>query len=127
MKAESSLRTILLYGFMVWLIPFIVGFAAFPAKTNFAPFFETIMAVTLALSGVTAGGLYFRKIDSGFVRYGTLVGLSWFVICLAIDSPFFLLGGPMQMTIPNYLMDIGLEYLIYPIITIGFGYYLEHR
>jgi len=33
--------------------------------------------------------------------------------------------GPMKMSFINYMMDIGFTYLIYPIVTIGFGSVLE--
>jgi hypothetical protein len=38
-----------------------------------------------------------------------------------------LLESPMQMSMGDYMMDIGLTYLIIPIITIGFGLILEKR
>jgi hypothetical protein len=31
-------------------------------------------------------------------------------------------SSPMQMSFTNYMMDIGLTYLIIPIVTIGMGY-----
>jgi hypothetical protein len=33
--------------------------------------------------------------------------------------------GPMRMGIAQYVMDTGLTYLIYPAITVGFGYLVE--
>ena len=52
------------------------------------------------------------------MRQGLLLGLLWLAICLAIDA-LMLLGGPMQMTVPEYLADIGVTYLMIPVITIG--------
>lgn len=36
-----------------------------------------------------------------------------------IDLCLFLPSSPMQMTFNNYLSDIGITYLIFPIITIS--------
>ncbi len=124
---KLSFRTIIFYGILLWLIPFIVAFIAFPTKTFFPPFFETIMAVTVTLCVVIFAVLYFKRVTADFVRAGVTIGMIWFAISILIDLPLFLLGGPMQMSFPNYMMDIGLTYLIYPTVTIGFGYLLAHK
>jgi hypothetical protein len=45
----------------------------------------------------------------------------WLAICVLIDAPLMLFGGPMQMTIAEYMGDIGLTYLMIPAITVGIG------
>jgi hypothetical protein len=35
--------------------------------------------------------------------------------------------GPMKMSFADYMKDIGLTYLIIPIVSIGFGYLLEFK
>ncbi len=124
---KLSFRTIIFYGILLWLIPFVVAFIVFPTKSLFAPFFETIMAVTVTLCVVIFAVLFFKRVTADFVRAGVTIGIVWFAISIVIDLPLFLLGGPMQMSFPNYMMDIGLTYLIYPIVTIGFGYLLAHN
>jgi hypothetical protein len=127
MKSKLPVKRVLLYGFLLWLIPFIVGFIAFPAKGFFAPLFETIMAITLTLCGAVFAILYFKKLGSDFLRQGVLVGAIWFAMSVLIDLPLFLLDSPMKMSFPNYMMDIGLTYLIYPIVTVGFGLLLAKK
>src|SRR5574342_211449 len=124
---KLPLRTIFSYGFLLWLIPFIVAVLVFPTKTFFPPFFETIMAVTVTLCVVTFAILYFKRVTSDHVRVGIVVGIVWLAISILIVLPLFLLGGPMQMPFANYMMDIGLTYLIYPIVTVGFGYLLAQK
>lgn len=85
------------------------------------------MTVTLTLCAVIFALLYFRKAQSDYVRQGVIVGTIWFIMSILVDAPLFLIGGPMLMTFQNYMMDIGLTYLIYPIVTIGFGWLLAHR
>lgn len=49
----SSGRAIF-YGFLIWLIPFIVAFVIFPLRESARPLFESIMpvAVTVGLAAV---------------------------------------------------------------------------
>ena len=70
--------------------------------------------------------LYFRKLGAGFLKEGVALGIIWFGISLVLDLLMFM-WGPMKMTFANYMMDIGLTYLIIPTITIGFGYLIERR
>ena len=51
-----------------------------------------------------------------------MIGVVWFLISVMIDLFLFLPPSPMQMSITGYFMDIGITYLIIPIITIGMGY-----
>ena len=46
------------------------------------------------------------------------------VMSIGIDLLMFS-WGPMRMGIAQYVMDIGLTYLIYPAITVGLGYLVE--
>ena len=56
-----------------------------------------------------------------YLREGVLLGCLWFAINILIDAPLMLLGGPMKMTLPDYMSDIGVTYLLIPAITIGIG------
>jgi hypothetical protein len=61
------------------------------------------------------------------VREGAVIGVAWLVISLAIDLPLFLLESPMKMSLPDYIADIGLTYLIMPTITVGMGWVLKQK
>lgn len=115
-----SWRLILIYGFLLWLIPFCVAVSIFSLKKSGAPLFETIMPVTLAACGVVFSLLYFRGARVASWREGLLVGAVWFAVSVAIDLVLFS-SGPMKMSFDAYMQDIGLTYLIYPIVTTGFG------
>jgi hypothetical protein len=106
-------------GLLVWLVPFVVAFLAFPFREKARPLFESIMAVTVSATAVVLGLVYVRKIDAPCAREGLLLGLVWFVVCVLIDAPLMLLGGPMKMTFGAYMADIGLTYASIPIITWG--------
>jgi hypothetical protein len=122
----KSLKTALLYGFLLWLIPFIVAFLIFPLKTSSPPLFESIMPVVLTACVVVFSNLYFKRLEAQFLSEGIILGALWFVVSLGLDLLMFM-WGPMQMTFANYMMDIGLTYLIFPIVTIGFSHLIEER
>jgi hypothetical protein len=118
---------VIAFGFLTWLIPFVISFFVFPLRASQRPFFETIMAVTVTATAVVFSILYFRRIKYGFLREGVLIGIAWFIINIVIDLLLFMPDSPMQMSFAGYMMDIGLTYLIFPIVALGFGYLLDQK
>jgi hypothetical protein len=115
----GSFRRAVLYGVTVWLVPFVVAFLIFPLRESNRPLFESIMPVAIALVVVVLAVSQVRRAGRASVRDGVLLGVLWLVISTAIDAPLMLLGGPMRMTIGQYVADIGVTYLMIPIITTG--------
>ncbi len=111
----------ILFGFLVWLAVFVVAFIIFPLRESSRPLFESIMPVAVASATAGFAVLYFRGVSGSYSREGSILGLLWLAINVAIDLPLMLAGGPMQMTPGDYLADIGLTYLIIPAVTIGIG------
>jgi hypothetical protein len=118
----KSFKKAILFGILVWLIEFIVGFAAFPLRESNRPLFESIMPVTLSICTVLFSIIYFWHATRAFLRQGIMLGIVWLAISIIIDLPLFLLGGPMKMTLPEYLSDIGVTYLMIPVITTALAY-----
>jgi hypothetical protein len=117
----TSLGKALLYGLGVWAVPFAVAFLIFPLRQSARPLFESIMPVAVASAVVGFAVPYFRKVNAAFTQEGLRLGLLWLLVCVAIDAPLMLFGGPMRMTLGQYLADIGVTYLIIPVITTGIG------
>jgi len=115
----TSWRRALGLGVGAWLVPFVVAILVFPFRESNRPLFESIMGVTVASTAVLLGLGYLRKLQSGFIREGLLLGLIWFVMCVLIDAPLMLFGGPMKMTFGQYMADLGLSYLSIPVVTLG--------
>jgi len=118
-------KTIMLFGFLIWLIPFVVSFFIFPLRSSSRPLFESIMPVVLTSAVVLFTVRYLRKINREFVKEGIFIGIVWLVISLVIDLILFMPESPMQMTLSDYVMDIGITYLIILIIPVGSGYLME--
>jgi len=112
-----SWKSALGLGVLMWLAPFVVAFLVFPFHESARPLFESVMAVAVAGSAVGLGYIYVRR--GTVTAEGLRLGLIWFALCVLIDAPLMLLGGPMQMTIADYMADIGLTYLAIPAVTTG--------
>jgi len=121
----AFLRRAIVYGLLVWLLPFVVAFLAFRIRVFNRALFESIMAVTVTLVTAFFGVAYFRRVHRAWRREGLLLGVLWMVISLLSDAPLMLVGGPMKMTPVAYAADIGLTYLIMPIITMALSLALE--
>ena len=122
----KSFKTALILGFLVWLIPFMVSFWIFPLRETQLALFDSIMAVMVTFSAVIMSIWYLKRLEENYLREGMLVGLLWLGISIVIDL-FMFMWGPMKMNFVDYTKDIGLTYLIIPIITIGFSYMLGRR
>lgn len=109
-----------LYGLAVWAIPFVAAMMIFPLREAERPLFESIMPVTVALSVVIFSVLYIKNLDMRFISEGFWIGILWFFICIAIDLLLFS-WGPMKMNFGDYMKDIGITYIMIPVITTGMG------
>jgi len=116
-----------LFGFLVWMIPFLVSFLIFSFHESNRPLFESIMPLVLTITVVIFSVLYFKKIKKDYLNESILAGVVWLIINLIIDLIMFLPDSPMQMSIVDYMMDIGITYLIIPTVVIGIGYLLEKK
>ncbi|NNE48449.1 MAG: hypothetical protein HKN37_17490 [Rhodothermales bacterium] len=116
----SSPGKAILYGFLIWLIVFVVAFAIFPIRESWRALFEAIMPVAIVLATTTFAHLYLSKTSENVLWESLVVGGLWFVISLLIDLPL-MLTGPMEMPLTEYVADIGVTYLIIPIIEAGMG------
>jgi Na+/proline symporter len=116
----ASWRRAVGYGLLVWLIPFAVAFSISSVKESWRSLFESVMAVMVAIAVVVFANLYFRRATRRGAVEGIKLGLLWMAISIAIDLPL-MLGPPLNYSPLEYLADVGLTYLMMPVITIGIG------
>ncbi len=108
------------FAILAWLIPFFVSVCIFPLKTSHEPLFDSLMGVTLTCSTVILALVYFRGLTANYIARGAKIGIIWPLANWVLDGIMFS-GGPMKMSLRQYVMDIGIAYLAIPAITIGFG------
>ena len=83
--------------------------------------FETIITITLVLIGSLFLILYFKKFNDTDTIEGLKIGILFFIISITIDL-FLFMEGPMKMSFYKYMLDIGLTYMVYPILGAVTGY-----
>ncbi|MDX1684897.1 MAG: hypothetical protein R3275_06640 [Saprospiraceae bacterium] len=115
-----SVKKVLFYGFLSWLFPFIAGFFLYSLHESNRVFFETLMPLVIAATGVVLGVLYLKGSPNPGAE-AFKVGLIWMVISIVIDLFLFLPESPMHLSFMEYIKDIGLTYMIYPIVLLGLG------
>lgn len=124
---KKYVKWIIGFGILIWLIPFLVSFVVFPLKDSNRPLFESIMPVVLTITVVIFSILFFKRVDKEFMKEGFIIGIVWFTISIIIDLFMFIPESSMHMSLVDYIMDIGLTYLIILVIPVGFGYMLEKK
>lgn len=124
----KSIKRNIFYGFLVWIIPFVISFVFFSQNGELTIdkiFFKTIMIIIGTLVGVFLMVKYFKTVESNFIKEGILLGISWLLINWVLD--FFVLIPMTEMALSNYFTEIGLRYLNFPIISIAFAYSLNQK
>jgi hypothetical protein len=111
----------ILYGLAIWAFTLFVALLIFPLRDSERRLFESIMPVALASATVAAALRYFRTGVPGGALAGFRVGLIWLALSLAIDLVVFS-RGPMAMSLADYVKDVGVTYLMIPVIASGFGH-----
>jgi len=112
------------FGFLLWAAVFLSSFIIFPIRLSNPPFFETLIAIFLCLLTVIASVIYFKD-SVPDLKKGITTGVVWMIINIIIDLPLFSFG-PMKKSLLDYFTDIGLTYLIIPIITTGMSMVLKN-
>ncbi len=110
----------IVYGILIWVAVFIVAMAIFSFRESNRPLFESIIPVAVTAATVFFAQLYFTRVEKDFVKEGAILGLVWLAINILIDLPM-VSAGPLEMTLTEYFADIGLTYLIIPVITLSTG------
>lgn len=120
---------IVIFGILLWLIPFLMGFLFFDQEGNLVIseiFFKSIMIVIGSMFGVIFGVTYFRDIKEDYLKEGVILGIIWLIINWVSDLIMVLIGF-FPLSIQKYFLDIGLRYLTMPIYTTGIGYALKQK
>ncbi|HEY1085713.1 MAG TPA: hypothetical protein VGE34_03225 [Candidatus Saccharimonadales bacterium] len=117
-----------LFGFLIWLVPLIISFGFYDQERRLVieeTSFKSVMVVVLCAVVVLLSVRYFKLLKGDYIRQGLLLGLWWLVINLVLDT--ILLLPLLKVSFGEYFMQIGLRYLIMPIIAFGTGYLLRKR
>lgn len=114
----------ILYGFLLWGVILIFAYFIKPLKTYDQAFFDALMSIAVALFTVFFVFYIFWRKRVDFFKEGLTAGLIWLVECLIFDM-FMFHWGPMKMTFVQYFTEIGLFYVVIPVISGATGYLVD--
>jgi hypothetical protein len=112
---------ITLLGLLSWAVPLAASFLFFDRTgqlTISQPLFKSIMVVVSGGFGAALLVLAFRRVLPSW-RTGLALGCYWLFLNLALD--LLVLVPLTGMTIKTYFYDIGLRYLLIPIVSTAMG------
>jgi hypothetical protein len=121
MDAKKGIRLVG-FGVLTWLAPFLLSIPFYSEAGE--PLYDiflvkSVLIVFSAAFGTLLIVVYFRSVHARFVQEGALLGGAWLAINWALDAAVLLpLSG---MDAGTYMAQIGLRYLIIPVIAIGIG------
>ena len=121
-----SLKHALLYGFLVWLVPFAAAIPFYSRDGELTVdifLFKTIMIIVGSLIGAHLLVRYFRRVEKNQIREGIYVGALWLLMNWALD--FATLVPMNDMAVGVYFSEIGLRYLTMPIFAFAIGAVLQ--
>jgi hypothetical protein len=120
MSSIFTIRTTVL-GCVSWLVPFVVSFVFFDRTGQLLipqPLFKPVMVVVGGGIGVALLVSAFRRVRPS-LRSGLALGCYWLAINLVLDLA--VLVPIVNMPVVLYLYDIGLRYLLLPVISTAMG------
>jgi hypothetical protein len=127
-KDNSPMIRLFGFGFLVWLIPFLVSFLFYTPQGSpmlSAGFFNSIMSVILGIVTAILLLKYFKHITVNYMAEAIKVGIAWLVMSIVLDLVILL---PMaKMEIGKYLTEVGLGYVLIFVIAVFAGYLLEEK
>ena len=121
----SASRHATILGLLSWLVPFAVSFLFVDRSGQFLipqPLFKSLMIVVFGGFGTALLVVAFHRIVPS-TRSGITLGCYWLLINLGLD--LLILVPLIHMHIVTYLYDIGLRYLLIPIISTAIGTVVE--
>lgn len=124
---NKYLRNIV-YGFLAWLIPFVASLFFYTKEgilTIDVFLFKSIMIVVGSISAAFLLVSYFKNINAEYYKEGIIVGFTWFAINVLLD--LVILVHMSGMSITDYFSQIGLRYIVIPVMSITIGAALKNK
>ena len=115
-----DLTAVVVSGALLWAAPFAVSFAVEPLRDDHRGCFESVMAVTVAAACTAVIVRYLIGHPETSSARCAAIGLVWAAMSIVFDLPL-MLTEPVNMSLGEYMADIGLTYAMYPLIALGAG------
>lgn len=116
------------FGFILWLVPFLISFLFYTPEGKIVTsveFFNSVMSVTVALVTVVLLLNYMKSFTVNYSKEAIKAGAAWLIVCVLMD--LVLLVPLAKMNLVTYTINVGLGYLVIPIIAVFAGNLLEQK
>ncbi|KAF5090127.1 hypothetical protein [Methanoculleus horonobensis] len=125
MNAASGVKLVG-FGLLTWILPFLISIPLYSPEGE--PLYDIFLVKSILLVFSAALGtflilVYFRDVHARFIWEGALLGGVWLLINWVLDALILLPVSGMDAG--TYMAEIGLRYLMIPIIAVGIGYAVE--
>lgn len=108
-------KTGVIYGFLTW----IVTITLILMSHNSNPYiFNIILDIIITVLSLILGITYLKSFREDFLKEALVFGILIFIINVVLDQFYYNAVG-LPMNFIEYMLNVGLIYLVYPII-IGF-------
>jgi lysylphosphatidylglycerol synthetase-like protein (DUF2156 family) len=108
-------KTGVIYGFLTW----IVTITLILMSHNSNPYiFNIILDIIITVLSLILGINYLKSFKEDFLKEALVFGILIFIINVVLDQFYYNAVG-LPMNFIEYMLNVGLIYLVYPII-IGF-------
>lgn len=118
-----KMARLFLFGLLVWMVPFVVAFPFYSPTGELTVdvfLFKSIMLLTLVATTVFLSIIHLKKTKEATISTSLLIGLVWLLIPIIMD--FLILIPIAEMSTPDYMKQIGMRYLVVPLIVLGQGW-----
>lgn len=120
MKHQGRVGLLIGFGVMSWVVPFVASLSLYPLKSTNEPLFETIVSILILATAGGLGRLWYRTVPPLHISEGLAVGTTWLLINVVLDQLMLLsIFGPQRMSLGVYATQVGLKYLIIPIVLVA--------
>ncbi len=116
------------YGFLSWLIPFVSSLFFYTKEGVLTIDVFLFKSIMIVVGSITAGFLlvsYFKNINLNYYKEGIVVGCTWFIINILLD--LLILVQMSGMSVTDYFSQIGLRYIVIPVMTVTIGAALNNK
>ncbi|QQG38130.1 MAG: hypothetical protein HYS26_01075 [Candidatus Kaiserbacteria bacterium] len=113
------------YAIVLWALLFVAAIPLLPLQTADLAAFKAVMAMLGSLAGAALASHYFLGVQSNYLREGIYTAITWMAVNWLLDLVALL---PFTgQSIPQYFLQIGIEYLGMFGILVAIGYVLEKK
>ncbi len=122
----QPITRIILYGFLVWLVPFLAAMAFFTPEGELSIdifLFKTIMLLISTPLGLFLMAVHLRRCPDRYLQRGLFAGIVWILINWGLDFAILLqLSGQSP---GEYFVQIGLRYFAMIFSGLFMGYAID--